>query len=72
MKNFLRQHQVCRQLGIHVTTWIRWRKAGVAPEPAPVPGVTKWRKSDIDAIEQGEVIPKGRRYFGAAHRAATR
>ena len=37
-----------------LATWWRWTSAGKTPRPIHVGGLTRWRRSDIDAwIEHG-------------------
>lgn len=68
----LRQFEICRELGIGVTTWREWRAAGRVPAPVPnLPGVPRWRVEDIEAFRRGVYrgpSTEGRRYFSAARR----
>jgi hypothetical protein len=68
---FLRQVEICKRLGVGVTTWRRWRVNRQAPDPVPnVPGVPRWRERDIADFERG-LHTRGRVFFSAARRRAS-
>lgn len=69
-QTLLRQFEICQRLGISDQTWMNWRKRGRAPEPVrDVPGVPRWRVSDIEAFERDLVtVRPGRRSYFASHR----
>lgn len=68
--DLLTQVEVCRRLGISDETWMRWRKAGKAPEGVTMPsGRVKWRTADIDRLTHTPTERTGsRRYFGSVYR----
>lgn len=62
----LTRTQICDRIGCSRWTWRRWVTCGEAPAPvAGLPGIPKWRVSDIERFERG-----GRRFFGAHQRSA--
>lgn len=69
-QTLLRQFEICARLGISDQTWMNWRKRGRAPEPVrDVPGVPRWRVSDIQAFERDLVtVRSGRRSYFTSHR----
>nr|WP_254722216.1 AlpA family phage regulatory protein [Gilvimarinus xylanilyticus] len=47
----MRVRRVCDSVGVSKTTWYKWVQEGKAPKGIRLsPGITVWRKSDIDAF----------------------
>lgn len=65
---YWRALDICKRLNISDETWRRWRKAGLTPEPAPMPGVPRWHRADIEDFERRRHY-YGREYFRSVRRA---
>ena len=70
MADFVRQFQICAELGISDETWRQWVRRGLAPAPVVMPGRPRWRRADIDRFKQGrsEAVSGGRVHFASAVR----
>lgn len=50
-EELLRVRRVCGSVGVSKTTWYKWVQEGKAPKGIRLsPGITVWRKSDIESF----------------------
>jgi len=62
LNGLMRQPEVLAMVGCSAATLWRWVKAETFPQPSKVsPGITAWKRSEVEAWVAAQVAPDGRR-----------